>query len=1490
MKKKITLKKIALQLFFVMFFSMGLNAQTIVTNGDFESWTAGVPDGWTTIESGITVTEETATIHGGSSSASIDVTTTVQGDTDFRQDVSVVAGTTYDVSVWVYHTEGNVKARLYVGTYQNYSDNTITGSWQEMTYTYSAGSTGTIEIGLRFYDQTGFDGSEIVYVDDFVMTPQVSTATVLYLEGFDANLGQTTQYSVTGAEVWEFASSYGLPPGCSKMNGYSGGAQDNEDWLITDAIDCSDYTNIKLRFDHARNYADNTGLFVMVSTDYDGVGDPNSFTWTDLTSQFTFPDPGGWTFIDAGTVDITANSGASTYIAFKYTSTTAAAATWEVDNVKVEGDFNVTAYVAGTFNSWNASDPDYEMSLNANDVMDLTKNLPAANHEYKIVEDGSWYPGTNQTINLSASEDITWKWNYHDNLVTHTIPVVAGNFLSTLGGNDWDPTELMGEMSDPDGDDVFTLQLTIPQGSYECKVTLNHNWDQSTGGNIPFTTDGVTPTIFTYEFATNTTTVSGPAPPSATVTFIVYDTLGQNYDGFYLKGSWDADGNYDPSWNNGNEHTPFYDDGTNGDITADDNVWTCQQDLTSDDGANTWEWGVDDTEHNWVDGNWTFQVIDGTAQTRTWEVPDSPYVIINEIMYNSPGADEEWVELYNPTSSSIDLEDWKLLDSDASHAPIVITAGHSIPAEGYFTIQVTDNGNFPFTPDFDGSGNFGLNNGGDNVRMYNADGILIDHVPYLDNGDWPTEPDGNGPSLSLVDPDTDNSLGASWDASRQDGGSPGEENFPPLPYVTVISPNGGESIQLDSYFDITWEYGILEGAIKIEIVREGQNPELITSGIDVADTVYSWYVFESLELANDYKIIITSLDDEDVNDESDDYFSIVPHYNIPQLVLTEIMYNPPEAGEDSLELIEIYNNGDDTVNMDNLYFSQGVEYDFPDIEILPDSFLLVAKDSLSMLATFNVNAYQWTGGGLSNGGEDIEIMDNYDNVIDYVDYDDYLPWDTLADGYGPSLTLCNPDVDNNIAENWTHSVNFVATNSVGDSIWATPGFGCQIELLAGFEADLTQILVGGSVNFTDLTIGDPTIWTWTFEGGNPATYDGQTPPPITYDTAGVYDVTLYVSDGSNEDEITYIDYIEVVYLDPPLNLVGDVSPEDDVLLNWDAPGTVASSELIYDNNETTGAYSYEGYTMSTHMSPESACKVLSLKYFTSIQDGDNTFNANVFSWETDAPGTDLIYTEAATAIDQDWMEIDVSAQDIFFDGDFVVGFGSVNATTFVGYDGNLDNGRSWDFDNVSTWTPWNEAYLIRAVVQYTDGKIAEIGNLGTDIKINRAGFANVAHPTDYPDIVTVDPINNKITGNRDMLGYNVYRDDVKINTELVTLTEYTDVQPPIASHDYYVTAVYDLGESEASNVVTLLVTDIDEIEGNNISVYPNPSDGFFTIEISADAVYDMKLMDVRGKVVYRKLIHQSVNVNTSNLNKGIYLISLIEKSSNDVTVKKLIIR
>jgi hypothetical protein len=130
---------------------------------DFETW----PLSFDTSDSGISINQESSIVYQGKYSASVQVNTSSQGSTDWRKNINLTSGVTYTVSFRIYNTEGNVRTRIYAGDYRNYSDNDLTGSWQTLTYDFTPSSTGTYDIGLRFYDTSGFDGSEVVYVDDF---------------------------------------------------------------------------------------------------------------------------------------------------------------------------------------------------------------------------------------------------------------------------------------------------------------------------------------------------------------------------------------------------------------------------------------------------------------------------------------------------------------------------------------------------------------------------------------------------------------------------------------------------------------------------------------------------------------------------------------------------------------------------------------------------------------------------------------------------------------------------------------------------------------------------------------------------------------------------------------------------------------------------------------------------------------------------------------------------------------------------------------------------------------------------------------------------------------------------------------------------------------------------------------------------------------------------------------------------------------------------
>lgn len=73
------------------------------------------------------------------------------------------------------------------------------------------------------------------------------------------------------------------------------------------------------------------------------------------------------------------------------------------------------------------------------------------------------------------------------------------------------------------------------------------------------------------------------------------------------------------------------------------------------------------------------------------------------------------------------------------------------------------------------------------------------------------------------------------------------------------------------------------------------------------------------------------------------------------------------------------------------------------------------------------------------------------------------------------------------------------------------------DAVADFSANSTDIYVLESITYTNHSVG-ANKWTWTFEGGDPATYDGKTPPPVTYNTAGDFVTTLVTNEGTGPQE------------------------------------------------------------------------------------------------------------------------------------------------------------------------------------------------------------------------------------------------------------------------------------------------------------------------------------------------------------------------------------
>jgi len=86
---------------------------------------------------------------------------------------------------------------------------------------------------------------------------------------------------------------------------------------------------------------------------------------------------------------------------------------------------------------------------------------------------------------------------------------------------------------------------------------------------------------------------------------------------------------------------------------------------------------------------------------------------------------------------------------------------------------------------------------------------------------------------------------------------------------------------------------------------------------------------------------------------------------------------------------------------------------------------------------------------------------------------------------------------------------------------------CPLLPVVDLSTSATQILVGGSVNFSDLSTNDPIAWNWSFPGGVPATSNLQDPMGIVYNTAGCYDVSLTATNAFGNGSISRVCEINV---------------------------------------------------------------------------------------------------------------------------------------------------------------------------------------------------------------------------------------------------------------------------------------------------------------------------------------------------------------------------
>ncbi|WP_394351669.1 laminin B domain-containing protein [Lunatibacter salilacus] len=138
----------------------------------------------------------------------------------------------------------------------------------------------------------------------------------------------------------------------------------------------------------------------------------------------------------------------------------------------------------------------------------------------------------------------------------------------------------------------------------------------------------------------------------------------------------------------------------------------------------------------------------------------------------------------------------------------------------------------------------------------------------------------------------------------------------------------------------------------------------------------------------------------------------------------------------------------------------------------------------------------------------------------------------------------------------------------------------MVQVTADFSSDRTVISEGEIVRFEDLSFGNPTEWTWTFEGGDPENSSIQH-PEVRYTNPGIYKVTLTASNKDTEAITTKEGYITVEEKEIVISsgfsadadgwtIVGDAQGGSNIVASYSPFEGLDDSGYIYAEDRVTG--------------------------------------------------------------------------------------------------------------------------------------------------------------------------------------------------------------------------------------------------------------------------------------------------------------------------------
>jgi hypothetical protein len=224
----------------------------------------------------------------------------------------------------------------------------------------------------------------------------------------------------------------------------------------------------------------------------------------------------------------------------------------------------------------------------------------------------------------------------------------------------------------------------------------------------------------------------------------------------------------------GSLHQRLYDDGTHGDITPGDSVYS----YTASAGGvglgrkMLYISATDSSSTAWSRDSVSVTIVGGAGSG----------VVINELMYSPNSGSPEWVEIYNPGQAEVDLAGWFIQKGDTAGKRMLSSRSVVLSPGGYAVLSsdsLNPRGNYPTLMPIGGM--ISLKNEGDAVTVTDSRGAVMDQVSYR-----PAWGGKTGVSLERVNPEIPSQDSTNWGSCVDPAGStPGAKNS------LYVSPRAG---------------------------------------------------------------------------------------------------------------------------------------------------------------------------------------------------------------------------------------------------------------------------------------------------------------------------------------------------------------------------------------------------------------------------------------------------------------------------------------------------------------------------------------------------------------------------------------------------------------------------------------------------------------------------------------------------------------------------